>query len=348
MTSSGRLREKQSFTHSPGDEPPTRFTRLRMQHPLVWQPQRMPRASSPRIALPTELSSRPFSVAEARALGMTENRLRGNDLQRPYWGARNVTLPQTVLERARSYAVRMPTHAFFSAVTAASLFGAPVPEHLGRGPLHVAVPSPSRAPRARGIIGHRRQICPEHVVTQSGLPTSSPEFLMTELAPVLRLEDLVAVGDYFVHWRNPLTSIARLDEAACRFPFRRGRPRLREAVALLDAHAESPQESRLRVILFQGGITYFTSNLPVTTSSGDHYRADFGCLELKVILEYQGAHHLDPNVYRADLTRRSRLEADGWHVMLLAADDLRDPGELCARVRRLTALARSRRPTRKT
>jgi very-short-patch-repair endonuclease len=55
----------------------------------------------------------------------------------------------------------------------------------------------------------------------------------------------------------------------------------------------------------------------------------------KVILEYQGADHLDPDRYRSDMTRISRLEADGWYVIQVNADDLRNPDELLRRVRRV-------------
>lgn len=52
-----------------------------------------------------------------------------------------------------------------------------------------------------------------------------------------------------------------------------------------------------------------------------------------MLLEYQSDYHSDPENFRADMTRRARLDADGWFVMLINANDLRDPGELIARIR---------------
>jgi hypothetical protein len=37
------------------------------------------------------------------------------------------------------------------------------------------------------------------------------------------------------------------------------------------------------------------------------------------------------------MTRRARLEADGWRIMEINADDLVNPVELVARVRRFLA-----------
>jgi very-short-patch-repair endonuclease len=40
------------------------------------------------------------------------------------------------------------------------------------------------------------------------------------------------------------------------------------------------------------------------------------------VLEYQGGHHQDPEQWRKDVTRRAALEADGWTVLEIAADDV--------------------------
>ncbi|MDZ4046071.1 MAG: DUF559 domain-containing protein [Rhodoglobus sp.] len=53
----------------------------------------------------------------------------------------------------------------------------------------------------------------------------------------------------------------------------------------------------------------------------------------RLIIEYQGDYHRTRAQWRKDMTRRSRLEARGWRVMEVGADDLRDPRELVARVR---------------
>ena len=43
-----------------------------------------------------------------------------------------------------------------------------------------------------------------------------------------------------------------------------------------------------------------------------------------MLIEYQSGFHEGPDRFRADMTRRSRLEADGWFVIV--------HGEILARV----------------
>jgi very-short-patch-repair endonuclease len=107
-----------------------------------------------------------------------------------------------------------------------------------------------------------------------------------------------------------------------------------EALSLLDDRAESPQESRLRVVLTKAGVVT-QSNFPLTTRRGDRFRADLAIPAHRVILEYQGDYHRDPQQFRADMTRVSKLEADGWYVMQINANDLADPRELVERIRQV-------------
>jgi very-short-patch-repair endonuclease len=64
-----------------------------------------------------------------------------------------------------------------------------------------------------------------------------------------------------------------------------------------------------------------------------NYRIDLAIPSRKVAIEYQGDYHRDPEQWRRDMTRVSRLESDSWFVIQVNADDLRDPAELVARIR---------------
>ncbi len=103
---------------------------------------------------------------------------------------------------------------------------------------------------------------------------------------------------------------------------RRGIRNLEAALPLLDERSESPRESRLRVIFVQGGLTGLVVNLPITTSGGFRYRAVLAFPGKRVLVEYQSGYHLSAEQYRADMTRISRLEADGWLVILVNSGDL--------------------------
>lgn len=296
----------------------------------------------PRVPIPPHLNGGPFTYRAGRDAGLGRGRLFSPDLARPYYGVRTLSDPVGVLARARAFRQRMPADAFFCSVTAAQLMRVPLPRALEAGAvLHVAVPAPRRALSARGVVGHKLQVRGEQIRIAHGLPVSSPELLWCELAPVLRLPDLVAVGDYLVSEPLPLTTIPALEWATGEHPGRRGKPNLRAALALLDGRSESPQESKVRVILELGGLTGFVPQFEVRTSSGHDYRIDLAFPHELLAVEYQGEHHRDQAQYRYDMTRRARLEADGWHVLLVNANDLHDATELVARIRLLLARRRS-------
>jgi very-short-patch-repair endonuclease len=109
---------------------------------------------------------------------------------------------------------------------------------------------------------------------------------------------------------------------------RRGAQQLERALLLLNERAESPQESRLRVVL---------QDLP--GMSINHWvpeqraRIDIAFPQAKLAVEYQGDHHRDVANYRADLMRIARLESAEWHVLQVSALDLDDPASLLERVR---------------
>ena len=291
-----------------------------------------------RIRLPRELTRVPFTVGGAAAAGLSPDRLRGRDLHRPFHGVRSANPVTTILDRCRAYEQRMPQHAFFCSITAALLFGVPLPRRLEEFPVvHVGVSSAHHPPRGRGVVGHRLSVSGDYQSAWCGLRVASPEQVWCQLGALLSVPDLVAAGDFLIRRDLPMTTHQRLREAVTMFPGRRGKPRLRVAVELLHDRAESRRESHLRVIIVRAGVAGLSVNFPITTSGGFRYRADLAFPERKVVVEYQSEYHGDESQRRKDMTRRARLEADGWYVMEVNADDLRDPAELVQRIRRVLA-----------
>jgi very-short-patch-repair endonuclease len=287
--------------------------------------------------LPSALRQ-PLAVGDARDLGLTARRLRSTDLHRPFHGV-VAARPLDFRGRCRAYAQRLPPGGFFSGPTAALLHGLPLPSRNERedAPLHVSVPGPAEAPRGRGVIGHSVRLHLGDVATLSGLAVSSTARTWCELGTLLTVEELVVVGDAISHRRAQGATADQLRAAVDSYPGRRGRRRLSEALELIDDRAESPQESRLRVRLIRAGVTGLTVNLRIPTTTGPVYRADLAFPEHRVILEYQGDHHRELSQYRADLTRLLDLQTDGWTVVYLGPDDIRNEG-LATRVRAILAM----------
>jgi very-short-patch-repair endonuclease len=212
--------------------------------------------------------------------------------------------------------------------------GVPLPWRLeSRIVLDVAVPLPRRAPSGAGVRGRALTLREGDVRVRNGLRVSSPSRTWCDLGAELDLLDLVAAGDFLIHHRGGVTTRRHLERAVESHTGRRGRPRLLEALPLLDSRSESRQESHLRVILMRGGIPGLAINLPITTSGGFRYRVDLGIPSRRAVIEYQSDYHGDMVRFRRDMTRRGRLEADRWLVILVNIDDLRSPHELVKRIR---------------
>jgi very-short-patch-repair endonuclease len=313
-----------------------------------------PSSMNPRIPLPDPLSSRPFTTRQGVNAGLGRRRLRGPDLDAPFHGIRIPRTAQQNRPRSNALAVeklclalqqKLSPDSWFCGITAAVVMGIPLPARLEQSrTLQVAVLAPHRAPAGRGVRGHTFTASTNDVRMWHGLHISSPERVWCELAGTLNLPDLVAAGDYLIQRDLPLTSPDRLADAVARFPGRRGIPTLQSALPLLHDRSESRQESRLRVIVVLAVLAGLEVNYPVTTSGGYNYRGDLAFPEYKMFIEYQSELHRTTEAFRADMTRISRLEADGWYVMQVNIRDLDDPAELVQRIRRL--LARRAAPAR--
>lgn len=231
----------------------------------------------------------------------------------------------------------MPSESFFSHSTAALLHQIPVPARLEfSSVVHIAAPSPSRAPHATGILGHRLTVHPDDVEIVAGVRSTTAARTWCDLASQISLLDLIAAGDFLIHWRDPVVTATQLRAAVLRQKSRRGLRDLHAALALLNDRSESPPESVLRALLALAGFPEPRVNHVITDHFGEFVaRTDLIIDEYRLVLEYQGDYHrTTKGQWRSDMTRRSKLEStEGLRVMELNADDLKDPGELMYRIR---------------
>jgi len=115
----------------------------------------------------------------------------------------------------------------------------------------------------------------------------------------------------------------------------RGTRQAREAVRLVDGRAESPPESRVRVLLAQAGLPAVPQFTVRDRDGAFVARVDLAYPALRVAVEYDGVWHADAAQFRRDRRRLNRLVDAGWVVLHVTAADLRDPTALVDRVRRL-------------
>lgn len=294
-----------------------------------------------------------FSVAAARASGVTPGRLRSRRLERPFRGVRAmpVTLPEEpdgfarrraeALRSIRAYAQRMTPREFFSHESAALLWSGPLPPGWNPDIVHVGVIEDGGLPRADGVRGHRLRPEATELALVDGFRVTSAAATWASIGR-WALDDQVALGDHLCRvWRTghgrpdagrPALATTEGLRAALRSGRRIGGPRLREAVELIRCDSWSPQETRSRLALVRRGLPEPALNADVFDRNGRFLACtDMSYPAARVAIEYQGRMHHES--YAEDIERIERLRAAGWTVIQITAALLADPQELARRVR---------------
>lgn len=122
----------------------------------------------------------------------------------------------------------------------------------------------------------------------------------------------------------------------------RGMKQLRRVLPLIDPGAESPQETRTRLVMMRGGLPRPQTQIEVRNAWGAVLaRIDMGWEDWLVGVEYDGAQHwMDPCIRAGDIDRTAELERRGWRLVRVSADLLRHrPEVLVDRARRALAAA---------
>lgn len=279
----------------------------------------------PPSELPPQLRNQPFTVAEARAAGLSRRRTRAGDLVKPCHGVRAAaSIENSLLERLR--ALTAATGAVVSHLSAAVLWGFPLPlalEHLIV--VHLTSDPGRRAVRYKGVMGHQQSLEPDEIVAGVQVSCTSPLRTWFDLAGILSLDDLVIAGDFLLRRRNPLTTVDALDAFLAG---KRGRTGYRVAMrarALMRANTDSPKETELRLLLMRHGLPEPGINVPIFDENGVWIQdPDLSYEREKIAIQYDGAHHATPGQRRSDIFRDENARDGGWRVVVLTQTDL-DP-----------------------
>jgi hypothetical protein len=122
-----------------------------------------------------------------------------------------------------------------------------------------------------------------------------------------------------------IVDLAAVRAAAAALPRCRASARARAAVAAADGVAESPQETRLRLLLVADGLPEPVAQYVVEDGGRFVARVDFAWPQQRLALEYDGAWHAEPGQFARDRERLNRLTAAGWRVVFVTAADLHRP-----------------------
>lgn len=277
-----------------------------------------------RTPLPPDLAQRPFTVAEAHALGLGEGRLRNADLARPASGVRQAgTDPHRrgLAQLAKATSCVLPVGSAFSHLTAARLLGLPVPRRWApTEPLDVMNLSAAPLTRRARCRGHRG-LESRRALVRSGVRVVSPEDTWCDLAATgaLDLDDLIVLGDEVVHFRRGIPC-SQLADAVGRRRGGRGRLLMAEALPQLRPRNNSPMETRARLFFLRSGLPEPELNVVINDRDSGQWlsNSDFVWRKEGVVAEFDGDHHrTDRRQWQNDVARRENLQDQGWAFVTL-------------------------------
>jgi very-short-patch-repair endonuclease len=225
-----------------------------------------------------------------------------------------------------------PPSAVFSGRSAAYLLGAGSLVDPA-APVELTVPEADRFGPVTGLRVRRAALPGSDIRSVGRYWCTTPLRTALGIARAERLTESVVVLDVLL--RHGLVLPARLSEAAASMASGRGTSRARQAVDLADERSESPQESRLRVLLRLAGLRPVPQYVVLDAAGHFVARVDLAFPEHRLAIEYDGAWHGKPGQLAHDRRRLNALVAAGWTVLHVTSADLHEPDRMVAAVRRL-------------
>jgi len=125
------------------------------------------------------------------------------------------------------------------------------------------------------------------------------------------------VGDHLVRRKRPLCTLAQLRDAV---ESGRGVPgivNVRACLSDVRTGTDSPQETKLRLVIVRAGLPEPVIGHTVISAEGQFIGTpDLAYVDEMIALEYEGEHHrTDPRTYEDDIIRRELFEDAGWLVI---------------------------------
>jgi hypothetical protein len=262
----------------------------------------------------------PFLGTEAIAAGMTNRYRLSTRYQRVHRDVYTVKGHQlTPTQKAVAAWLWSGRNATVAGVSAAALHGtlwidARLPAELNHSSQH----------KTPGIILHADALVEDEVTWVRDMRVTTPARTAFDLGRRTGLTLAVVRVDALMQATGVKT--ADLAPLIDRHRGVRGVVQLRKVIDLADAGAESPQETRTRLVLTAAGLRPHRTQIDVYDSWGGHVgRLDMGWPTWKVGVEYDGEQHwTDPARRTRDIDRAAELAALGWRIVRVGANMLRN------------------------
>ena len=271
---------------------------------------------------------------------LTRSQARGRSYIAPSRGvryARDVQRPEQAAFGAALLGSR--EDAVLTGLSAARNWDLPLPTRLAFAeqpqPIEVAVLPGSAHPDRSGVRGRRLRMPGHHVTNVGGLPTTSAGRTWLDCAAFVPIEHCIAMGDAVL--ARQLAGIEELGDLVRWARRRRGVVNARRALPWLEAASESPGESLVRAHLVLHGVERPLCNHEIFWGREWIARVDLCWPDQRLIVEYDGAVHLEDRQRKRDAQRRNRLQEAGWLVITFTSADLGRPWLMVTQVKRALA-----------
>ncbi|MCV7078309.1 DUF559 domain-containing protein [Mycobacterium szulgai] len=268
----------------------------------------------------------PFLGSEAIASGaLTPYELRSRyvALHRDIYLPRAVEL--TPILRAKACWLRSRRRGILAGFSAAALHRAKWIDAT----LPAAIIDTNRRP-ATGVQVWEERIGDDEITLIDGIRVTTPPRTALDLARRCQLGLAVTAVDALMQATD--LKLVEVELLMDRYAGRRGMKAARAALELVDGGAQSPKETWLRLLLRKAGFPPPQTQIAVRNVWGwaEAY-LDMGWEEIKVAVEYDGDHHRSSRYqYAKDIRRLEKLEAMGWIVVRVIAED--HPTDIIRRV----------------
>jgi Protein of unknown function (DUF559) len=261
----------------------------------------------------------PFVGTEALA----EGRFSRNALRSRYWPVyRNVYVPTghelTAISRGVAAWLWSGREAALAGLSASAWHGA-----RWIDPQHPAELYRRNGKPVKGIVIHRNELLHDEICTVRGMRLTTPARTAFDLGRRKGLLNGLIRVDALANATN--LKAAEVDDLIQSHPGVRGLVQLRQILRLMDGGAESPQETRTRLLLVRSGLPTPETQIRVLDRFNYPFaRLDMGYRQFKVAIEFDGAQHwTDPAQRTADIDRYAELGALGWLIVRVSGDLLR-------------------------
>jgi hypothetical protein len=173
----------------------------------------------------------------------------------------------------------------------------------------------------RGIEVRNERIEAVDITEIDGIAVTTPERTAFDIARHLPRNLAVAHLDALA--RATGVNASHVILLGDRYPRARGLPRARIALSLMDGGAQSPQETRLRLILIDDGLPPPRTQIMVTDGQNRAF-IDMGYDDPRVGFDYEGSHHSQMrDQYVHDIGRAELIEREGWIDIRVVAEHSR-------------------------